>query len=264
MTWVRTGVYTSYTFTLKDEKLKTMKIRTIFAILLLLGLVSGTAMAKDDVLVQDMIDLERVYIPALFLTSQNAPTAVPAFNSYESSWNNFRDEYGTYRSSERNWIDYFDTVQDLVDYAGELVVGGHLLEAHEVLELVRTTMRELRMRNGFPKFNTDELTAFHSIMGEIIAISIEDFDGNTIDTLYELYRDASHAWFKVEKNSVDQDAWVLTDDEMLEYSAYVQAERTALDTFEMALIGGDVATIRLAAMGLKPAQAKAYLLLGDL
>ncbi len=63
---------------------------------------------------------------------------------------------------------------------------------------------------------------------------------------------------------MDQDAWVLTDDEMLEYSAYVQAERTALDTFEMALIGGDVATIRLAAMGLKPAQAKAYLLLGDL
>ena len=249
---------------MKDEQLKTMKIRTIFAILLLLGVVSGTAMAKDDVLVQDMIDLERVYIPALFLTSQNAPTAVPAFNSYVSSWNNFRDEYGTYRSSQRNWISYFTSVQNLVDYAGDLVDEGHLLEAHEVLELVRTTMRELRKRNGFPKFNTDELTAFHSIMGEIIAISMEEFDGNTIDTLYELYRDASHAWFKVEKNSVDQDAWGLTDDEMLEYSAYVQAERTALDTFEMALIDGDVPTIRIAALGLKPAQAKAYLLLGDL
>ena len=248
---------------MKDEQLKTMKIRTIFAILLLWGFVSGTAMAKDDVLVQDMIDLERVYIPALSLTSQEKPEAVQAFYRYAGSWESFLDEYATYRSSQRNWISYFYSVQDLVDDAEILVSDGHLLEAHEVLELVRTTMRELRKRNGFPKFITDELTAFHSIMGEIIAISKEEFDGNTIDTLYNLYGDASHAWFKVEKNSVDQDAWGLGDEEMQMYSDYVLAERVALDSFEMALAGGDVETIRLAALGLKPNQAKAYLLLGD-
>jgi len=191
------------------------------------------------------------------------------------SWESFRDEYETYRSSQRNWISYFHNIQVLVNDATTLVDEADiqtdedakkalLQEAHEVLELVRTTMRELRKRNGFPKFNTDELTAFHSIMGEIIAILTEGFDDNTIETLYDLYRDASHAWFKVEKNSLDQDAWGLSDDEMQDYSEYVLLERKALDKFETALVAGDEVAIAMAALGLKPNQAQAYLLLGDL
>ena len=228
-------------------------------------IVNGIAMAKDNELQQRMIELEQAYIQALFLTSQELPPAVSAMSLYANSWKNFNDEYKTYRSSWRNWMSYFEHVQELVDEAEELVNNGKLLEAHEEkLELVRTTMREFRGRNGFPKFITDELTAFHSIMGEIIAISKKDFDVNTIAILYDLYNEGSHAWFKVEKNTVDQDAWGLSDEEMTQYSGYVLAERDALDKFEVALSGGDVATIRIAALGLKGPQAKAYLLLGGL
>ncbi|MCK5648201.1 MAG: hypothetical protein KAI22_04925 [Gammaproteobacteria bacterium] len=241
-----------------------MKVRYLFAMLLLLCLTSGAAIAKDEVLKQRMIDLERVYIPALFLTSQDVPPAVPALSLYVASWDSFRDDYRTYRSSWRNWIAYFDHVQDLIDEAVELVAEDDQLEAHEVLELIRTTLQEFRGRNGFPKFVTDELTEFHTIMGEIIAVSQSDFDDDTINILYDLYDEGSHAWFKVEKNTVDADAWGLSQVELNNYNNLVIVERNALDAFAAALSGGDIATISSAASGLKLPQAMAYLLLGDL
>lgn len=242
-----------------------MKIRYALVQLLILCTVSGAAIAKDEVLLQRMIDLEHVYIPALFLTSQEVPPAVPAMYASATAWESFSDDYRTYRSSYRNWESYFDRVQRHVDEAVYLVDDNQLLAAHEEeLEMVRTTMREFRRLNGFPKFITDELTAFHTIMGEIIAISKGDFDDDTIAALYDLLDDGSHAWFKVENNTVDPLAWGLTQGEMVTYSGLIQSERNALDAFELALAGGDVPTIRIAALGLKPPQAKAYLLLGGL
>lgn len=249
-----------------------IKIRSLLSILLLMFIVNGAAMAKDDVLEQDMVDLEGEYIPALFLTSQvpvntqvTPEMAIQAMSVYVDSWESFRDYYITYRSSWRNWISYFSQVQLLVNEAVEEVDNNHFLEAHEVLELVRTTMREFRGRNGFPKFITDELTAFHTIMGDIIAISNSTFDDDTIAILSDLYNKGSHAWFKVEKNTVDQYAWGLSDAEMMAYNEFIIAERAALDQFETALSGfdGNPTAIIAAASGLKPAQAKAYLLLGN-
>ena len=241
-----------------------INIRKTLVLLMLMLMAISTAYAKDDVLVQRMIDLERVYIPALFLTSQDAPDAIPAMTTFVNAWDEFRDDYWTYRASKRNWISYIDQVNYHVDEAIELVDGGDLLEAHEVLELVRTTMRDLRRRNGFPKFVTDELTAFHSIMGTIIGVSLGDFDDSTVSTLSELYEDASKAWSKVEKNTLDQVAWGLSGAAMMSYNGLIGFERIMLDKLEMALAGGDIEAIRLAALGLKGPQAKAYLLLGGI
>ena len=241
-------------------------------------LVSSMAMAKDNELKQRMIDLERVYISALSLTSAKSPMAYPAMDNYVDYWISFSEDYKTYRSSYRNWISYFMHVEELIAEASDLVAEAKaselvdeedalLVEAHEVLEEIRTTMEEFRGRNGFPKFIADEFTAFHSIMGEIIGISSNPgttFDNNTIAILDELYNEASHAWFKVEKNTVDQNAWVLSDGEMQEYSDFILAERVALDNFDSALSSGIPPNIKMAALGLKPNQAKAYLLLADL
>lgn len=240
-------------------------------------LVSGVTIAKDNQLLQDMIDLEQAYIPALFLTSQveTNPNNIPnvaqkaegAMGKYVKAWEGFSDKYNDYRPTWRNWISYLFHVQDLVDAAETLVGEGEFLQAHEEeLELVRTTMREFRGRNGFPKFITDELTAFHSIMGDIIAVSKTDnFDDTTIAILDELYSEASHAWFKVEKNTVDQYAWDLDDDKMNEYYQKIMAERAALDNLDSALSDGDdVSWIKEAALGLKPPQARAYLILGGM
>ena len=248
-----------------------MKVHNIIALFLLVFMTSTPAVAKNGQLEQDMIDLEQAYIPALFITGKPAGDPDEAtllamsrakLSVYKVAWATFSDEYETYRSSWRNWISYFFTVQELIDEADALLDEEQRLEAHEVLEEIRTLMAEFRGRNGFPKFIVDQFTDFHTLMGEIIAIASMEFDDNTIDILYELYREASHAWSKVEKNTVDPVAWGLTPEEEAFYYNNVLAERAALDNFALALSYGDPAGIKTAAMALKPPQAAAYLVLG--
>ena len=108
----------------------------------------------------------------------------------------------------------------------------------------------------------DQFTKFHTIMGEIKAISI-DFDDNTMSILSQLYKEGSLAWSKVEKNSVDPDAWNLTEDDMSFYNSMVSAERNALDILGWELFYGDEEAIVSAVDKLKGPQAQAYLTLGD-
>ncbi|MEJ2310032.1 MAG: hypothetical protein P8Z31_00065 [Gammaproteobacteria bacterium] len=249
-----------------------MKTRNIIAFFLLVLLTSTPAVAKDSQLEQDMIDLEQTYIPALFITGkpatpdQDEATLLAISRAklavYKASWAAFSDEYETYRASWRNWISYFHRVQELIDEADALLEADERLETHEVLEEIRTLMAEFRGRNGFPKFVVDQFTDFHTLMGEIIAVASMEFDDNTIGILSELYREASHAWSKVEQNSVDAVAWDLTLTEEAFYYDNVAAERVALDNFELALAYGDPAAIKAAALALKPPQASAYLTLG--
>ena len=249
-----------------------MKAKNIIAIFLLLIMASTGAVAKDSQLEQEMINLEQAYIPALFFTGKPADATLDEatllaisrgkLSLYITTWAAFSDEYKTYRSSWRNWISYFDQVENLISDADALLVTGDRLDAHEVLEEIRTLMAEFRGRNGFPKFIVDQFTDFHTIMGEIISIASMDFNDNTIGILFELYKEASHAWFKVEKNTVNPDAWDLTPEEVEFYYNNILAERVALDNFELALYQGDPAGITAAAKALKPPQAAAYLTLG--
>lgn len=239
-------------------------------------LVSGIAIAKNTDLQDDMVALERVYISALALTGAPEPKVEATkakMTVYEEAWVLFNGNYEFYRASCRNWGSYFNDVNNSVGEASELVHQYELLgEAHEVLEEIRTTMAEFRGRNGFPKFIADDFTAFHSIMGKIIGIAGKDFDENTLDILDELYIEAAHAWSKVEKNPVDLYEWDFkTEDEIATYDYFIALERDALDNFEYKLSVSEYPlsddeeqAVRSAAFGLKPNQAKAYLMLSTL
>ena len=234
------------------------------AALLLALLFTANVSAKDDTLETDMALLERAYIPALFLTSLNKPEAVGKMAIYVQVWSDFYSSYWDYRRSDRNWNSYLDLVQETVEEADELIAQGELLEAHEVLERIRVIMADFRGRNGFPKFTPDSLTDFHSIMGQIIAIASGEVGEVEIDQLWDLYKKASFAWSKVEKIPLDQALWEFSDLDMEQYATFVAAERLALDAFEAALLAEDPATMTTTALGLKPYQAQAYLLFGDL
>lgn len=235
------------------------------AISLLILLLSGQAIAKDKELLQAMADLERTYIPALFFTgSENGTLAPAAMEAYSAAWEQFYADYGQYRPSHRNWAAYLEEVDFHVDMAAELVIAGQLLMAHEEhLEHVRTIMRDFRGSNGFPKFITDRMTDFHALMGQIIAIVKGPIGSAEMETLHDLYKKASHAWFKVEKNPVDADLWHLTNGQLIQLALFIQAERTALDAFAAALASGDVNAIRTSGLAIKPPQVQAYLLFGN-
>jgi len=147
----------------------------------------------------------------------------------------------------------------------DLVMEGEesYLMAHEELEVVRTTMRDFRASNGFPKFATDLLTDFHSVMGTMFSIvNSTGYNFQDLPTLETLYKKASKAWSTVEKNPVEQMLWGLSDQKVIAYDYAVTAERLVLDTLEAALALGDLATIKAAVFALKPSQAQAYLILG--
>lgn len=70
----------------------------------------------------------------------------------------------------------------------------------DALEPVRTTMRDFRASNGFPKFSTDLLTDFHSVMGTMFSIvKSPGYSHQDISTLDILYKKASKVWSTVEK-----------------------------------------------------------------
>jgi hypothetical protein len=145
-----------------------------------LALSGATAQAKDEVLESAMIGLEKAYINPLFFTSnQNAPKSRATMAAFVSAWKAVSADYRYYRPSAGNWIGHFDTVDEAIALAQPIVDWGAgncptvgvcpaLVAAHDHLEAVRYAMRELRMHNGFPKFITDKLTAYHDPMEAVV------------------------------------------------------------------------------------------------
>lgn len=238
-------------------------INTFLSLSLLLF--SCSLFAKDNDLLKDMVELEQAFIPVLFYTGKPVPPKVPtAMANYNQTWDSFHITYQDYRASWWNWAQPLENIDSHVDMAADYVQQGAYLIAHEeALEAVRTTMRDFRASNGFPKFSTDLLTDFHSVMGAMFSIvKSPSYSHQDLSTLEILYKKASKAWSTVEKNPVDQSLWGMSDGKVMAYDMAVEAERLALDTLESALASSDLATIKAAVFAIKPAQAKAYLILG--
>ncbi|PLX83208.1 MAG: hypothetical protein C0617_11770 [Desulfuromonas sp.] len=243
-------------------------MKTLLNLLLMalmgVGLVAGTASAKDDELLKDFVALEKVYIPALFYTNQGEVAAKPAMMAtakFKKAWTLFADKYEFYRPDYANWGAYFAVIDPAVDEALELVNTKSLLQAHEALEAVRANMGELRGHNGFPKFIADQMTAYHGPM-EHIVLSLKASGGKlTPALLAELAetRDAAEkAWSKVEKCPVDTGLWGFSAGEMKKYYGMVDATGQALERFSAAL---DAA---LASEKLTPELGKAVMAAGTL
>lgn len=228
-------------------------------------LFSGSLFAKDNNLLEDMVELEQAFIPVLFYTGKPVLPKVPtAMANYNQTWDNFHSAYQNYRASWWNWAQPLESVDSHVELAADYVQQGDYLMAHEeALEVVRTTMRDFRATNGFPKLATDLLTDFHNVMGTMFGIvKSPGYSHQDLSTLEILYKKASKAWSTVEKNPVDQMLWGMSDEKVMAYDMSVEAERLTLDTLESALASGDLATIKAAVFAIKPQQAKAYLILG--
>ncbi|OGW35527.1 MAG: hypothetical protein A2X58_00775 [Nitrospirae bacterium GWC2_56_14] len=234
-----------------------------------------TASAKDKDLVQAMADFDKAYIPPMFFTSSNSkPLSVKSMAICKSEWEKFTGAYYDYRPNYANWQSYFVTINEAVAEADVIVTSCALnpsctdvVPAHEPLELVRLTMRELRTHNGFPKFNTDALTAFHEPM-EAIVLTVKGktpdmIDEATIAALYAHLDEAFFLWRKVEKCPLDPELWHFTDQQVTDYYTYLFQERLALTTFKDALDSGNKLAIIQTGVGVKPTFVKAYTLFGD-
>lgn len=238
------------------------------------GFMAGNAVAKDEVLVQDMVDLELTYIPPLFHTNkkpENVDISKKALTIYRAEWDQFSADYADYRSDEENWGSYFRKVENAIVKAEDIVFHEYpnvpLVEAHEALEAVRAAFLELRSRNGFPKFITDKMTAFHDPMENMVLSLMgktpDQIDEDLMLAIGDALREALFTWDKVQKCPIDQAAWGFSDAKMAQIADYIASERVLLDTFVAAYNSGDKATMLQTAMPIKSTFVALYTRFGD-
>jgi hypothetical protein len=222
----------------------------------LLALATTTASARDEQLVADLVALDRAYIDPLFFTSsQNLPKSAQTLAAFSAQWAGFSAAYRTYRPDAANWAVHFDAVDEATARAEAIVATARLaclppapaqpappcpdlVPAHDALEAVRFALRDLRTRNGLPRFTTDQLTAFHGPM-EAIVLSVKDLTADQITDellagLADAIREADLLWSFVERTPVDA-AWGFTGAQLAAIAGRVAAERAALDAFASAV-----------------------------
>jgi len=240
----------------------------ILATFMLVGLMSGVAMAKDEELMQDFVTLEQSYIPPLFFTNmgQELPSKA-SMNIFLGKWQAFSSKYYDYKPDYANWQSYFDQMDYAIQDAKGIIFGGGVLtDAHEALEAVRATMLQLRPLNGFPKFIADKMTIFHDPM-EHIVLTLKFATAPTPELLAEMAATlvlAEKAWSDVEKCPVDAGLWGFTPQEMMQYYGMLAQERAALDAFAAAMASGNFQMIKqTGTLPLKGPFVKAYTFFGD-
>jgi len=243
-----------------------MRILKVMAIAAL-ALSGGMAQAKDEVLESAMIGLEKAYINPLFFTSnQNAPKSRATMASFVSAWKVFSADYRSYRPNTANWMRHFDTVDEAIALAQPLVdwsagncptvgVCPALVTAHDHLEAVRYAMRELRMHNGFPKFITDKLTAYHDPMEAVVlTLKGKTVDQVTVEDLIlvgENLEEARALWSLVEKTPIDAAAWGFSATQLAAIELRIASERAILELLASCYDAGDVAGLVANALTLK-------------
>jgi hypothetical protein len=248
---------------------------------------SGVAQAKDRDFLADMVAMEKSYINPLFFTSNmNPPKAKASYEAFVPVWNAFYAEYRSYRPSEKNWIARFDAMdaavkapKAVIDQAVKLFAAKDpscvalptvppsfncpiLVGAHDILEAVRYEMWELRSHNGFPRFVTDTLTAYHDPMEAIVLT----FKGRALPTISaeelaavgEYLDEAIFLWTFVEKAPIDADLWGFSEAAMVVIEARKAAESAMLEKLAAFYDAGDFVSLAANSMALKKAFVPVY------
>lgn len=228
-------------------------------------------------LLRAMAELDRLYVPALWLTSApDRPGARRAVARLDSAWRAFRGARGG---------------DPLLEDRGELDAAGWCIEAaanmaaegvplqgvHDVLEPVAGYMAELRARSGLRYF-PDLLVDYHGPMEEIARAGVALREGSAgrpaepgaapkaaerpMEVIRAELPAARAAWRRVARARPDPAVHGLDDTGMAAVDSLVSAGTEVLDRLAGTLEGGDRASVARAAVGLRAPFARLYLLLG--
>lgn len=238
-----------------------------------LALAAVGAQAKDDALLADMAALDEAYINPLFFTSNmNPPKSASAMAAFVAEWRTFAAEYRHYRPSEKNWVAHFAVVDDaiaatqpIVDAAMKAFRAGDkacvlqacpaLVAAHDALEVVRYELRDLRIHNGFPKFITDKLTAFHDPMEAIVLTfkgrALDQVSAEELAAVSGELDEVIFLWSLVEKTPIDAALWGFTPAQLQVVLSRIALEGATIETLAALWDAGDVAGFAAKSMSLK-------------
>jgi len=229
---------------------------------------TGCGEAPKSDLQKDMVRLDQVYIPALALTSQRK--VVPAqktMSLLNARWKAFKETHSNPQASDAQWPADFDRIDRLIAKAESIVTTGqNLMQAHETLEGVRTTLLKLRRRNGIDYF-VDYLTDFHGPM-EAIVLSAKgkteaDLTQAEVEKIRTLLSQATALWHELTAAHFDTTLFEFDAPRLKKMRQYQEAETSALARLQQALNNGNNSATLSAAIALKPNFAKLFMLFGD-
>lgn len=248
------------------------------ALVALLLLVSGpgplqgrpahAAQALPTYLRADMATLDRAFVAALALTSQEKPE--PSRKSMAvlvPTWKAFQAKYISVNPADGQWRADFDTVDGMIERADELVrAGGALVAAHDELEGVRITMMALRERNGIAYY-LDHLTRFHEPMEAIVLAGKEKTPETLTAADVEAIRShlplAHECWNAALAADFDAALFGFPAEKQAAMKRLIAAESESLAQLQAAIDGGDPALTIQRAVGIKPSFAALFMLFGD-
>jgi hypothetical protein len=217
---------------------------------------------------KDMAAFDKVYIPALALTSQTNKTAAEkAMKLTVEQWAIFKKKHAnTFNKNQSDKADLAIIDQLITDAERIVRVNEKTDEAHEILEGVRNTFLKIRERNSIDYY-IDYTTKFHEPM-EVIVLTAK---GKTPETLTETmllkikdnFKVAQQDWENLQKASFDPALFSFDAKKDAQRQEYIKAETEAMSRLKSALESSNKGSIIKAAMGIKPNFVNLFLLFGD-
>lgn len=214
-----------------------------------------------------MVAFDQAYIPVLAFTSQQQGTAARTIMpEVLARWQTLQQHVPAAWRRQDAWQQTVTEVTTRLNKADTFIRDGHLTEAHEALEGVRTVLMTQRTQQGIDYF-VDRLTAYHEPM-EVIVLTVKGKTSATltdadIATLRQHLQKAQVIWHPVASARIDPKHYRLTEDALTALYARVQHETTALKALREALDAGDRQQIIGAAIAIKPPFAQLFMLFGD-
>lgn len=243
-----------------------MKARLTLAIAALCAFAALPACAG---LHDDMVALDRAYIPALALTNQPKPDASKrAMERLRTEWNAFRTTYASAPAgyAPDAWAATNREVEAAVATAEKNLAAGKNLDAHEDLERVREAQYVLRRGAKVPYF-MDDLTAFHSAMEKLVGAvagrtpaTLSDAD---LVAVRSAYAAADRTWQEVLANRARAAQHGVAGEKLAAVQAQIDVETRTLAELKAALAAGDRAKLIEKSIATKPAFSKLFTMFGD-
>jgi hypothetical protein len=229
-------------------------IRKLFALFFLAG-----ASLAQAALLDEMVALERAYVPVLALTNQSGKEVESraAMERFDAAWSAFRS--AAFTKSDPSLANVLNEAESRIVQARKEVRAGELKEAHESLEHLRRAFWKWRATNGIAYF-PDALTAYHDEMEKLAEAMTHDAERSKMPALMER---AGARWRDIERMTFDAKLHGFDETKVARLKGLMGRERAVLD--EIGTLGpeGDRRALATAAKNLKGTFAQIYFLFGD-
>jgi hypothetical protein len=236
-------------------------IRAALVGLLFLPLVSFAGLKED------MIALDRAYIPAFSVTGQGTiEESQRAMALLNKQWTDFKQKHAASLPNDKQWPSDLAKIDGLIAQANKVVASGKDLgKARTALEGFRFTMTEVRVRAGMPYF-LDALLQFHGPMEAIVRSAKDKTPATLTDADVAQIRsalpDAEKRWGVIAKTRIDAE-YGFSEAQRENLAKLIAEETVALETLKSTLAGNDKAAVLKATLAIRPGFGKVQRLFGN-